>query len=82
MGKSKLSALTIDELHKQKRSLNGMVLGTGIILLILCGVLLYLINKSRSFSLLPVVPCCLLIVIPGIIKLSQVNAEIKSRRSY
>lgn len=75
----KLSELTISELNKRKSSLNGMLIGTSIVILILCSILLYLINKSQNFALIAVVPCCLLIMLPGIIKLSQINAEIKSR---
>ncbi|CAL1518888.1 hypothetical protein MMC2321_02633 [Chitinophaga sp. MM2321] len=81
MKTNKFSDLTINELNKQKSSLNRILLGTGIVMLILCTVLLYLISKSQNFALIAVIPCILLTMLPGIIKLSQINAEIKSRDS-
>lgn len=75
----KLSELTLSELSTRKSSLSRILIGTGIVLLILSIALLYLINRSQNFALIAVIPCCLLIMLPGIIKLSQINTEIKSR---
>lgn len=79
MKKNKLAELTADELGKQKSSLKRILFATGIVMLVLCIVLLYLINKSRNFALIAVIPCCLLMLLPGIIRWSQINTEIKSR---
>jgi hypothetical protein len=74
-----LSELTISELNKRKSSLSRILIGTGIVILVLCSVILYLVNRNQNFALIAVVPCSLLMMLPGIIKLSQIIAEIKSR---
>ncbi|MET4141075.1 hypothetical protein [Pedobacter sp. UYP1] len=81
MKKNKLSELTIIELNKQKSTLNGILIATGIVLLILCSILLYLITTNKKPALLTIIPCCLLLLLPGIIKLSQINTELKSRQA-
>jgi Na+/glutamate symporter len=81
MKKKKLSELTITELNKQKRFLTGVVLGSSIVMLALCCALLYLINKKQNFALVAVIPCFLVSMSPGVIRLNQINAEIKSRDS-
>ena len=81
MKKNKLSVLTISELNKQKKSIIGILCATGIVMLILCCVLMYLIIKNHKITLISVVPICLLIMLPGAIRLSQINSEIKSRNS-
>lgn len=80
MKKNKLSELTIDELNKQKNSSTGFLLGSGIVMLILISTLLYLIIKNQNFSLTAIVPILLLMMVPAIIKVNQINSEIKSRK--
>lgn len=77
--KNKFSELNIDELIKKKKSLNGLVLATAIVMLLLCSVLIFLVIKVEKFSLLAVIPASLLCTLPSIIQLKQVNDEIKSR---
>lgn len=81
MKKNKLSELTIAELDKQKKSLSGLVLGSSIVMFILCCAILYLVSQKQNFALAAIIPCCLLSMLPGIIKLSQINAELKARDS-
>jgi hypothetical protein len=79
MKKNKLTELTIDELSKEKSSIKGVLIGTAIVMLILCGAIFYLANRKQNFGLMAIVPCCLLTMLPATIRLSQINAEIKSR---
>lgn len=79
MKKNKLSAFTVTELNKQKKQLNGILIGSAIVLLFLFGALLYLIIKKQNFVLLAVIPGCSLTLLPAVIRLSQLNAEIKLR---
>jgi hypothetical protein len=79
MKKNKLTELTIDELSKEKSSIKGVLIGTAIVMLILCGAIFYLANRNQNFGLIAIVPCCLLTMLPATIRLSQINAEIKSR---
>ncbi|SHF70251.1 hypothetical protein [Pedobacter caeni] len=80
MKKNQLSELTLDELYKKKKTLQGATIGLGIVMVIAFSILLYLVFKSRNFVLITVIPAGLISLIPGIIGLSQVNSEIKSRK--
>lgn len=79
MKKNQLSELTLEELNKQKKSTSGVLIGTLIVMVILSGVIFYLSITKHNTSLLTFIPIFLLSMLPGIIKLSQVNSEIKSR---
>lgn len=81
MKNNKLSDLTADELYKEKKSLTGIVLATGIVMLILSIVMLYLIITKHKFAFAGVVPICLLTLLPSLIRLNEINSEIKSRNS-
>lgn len=79
MKRNKLSELTLEELHKEKNAVSKILAATAIVMLILCCVILYLIFSRKSSSLTAIVPLCFLTMLPGIIRLSQINSEIKSR---
>ncbi|MDQ0965625.1 hypothetical protein QFZ20_001028 [Flavobacterium sp. W4I14] len=81
MKNNKLSELSLTELNKQKKQLNGLLIGSAIVMLMLFAALLYLIVKKQNFVLLAVIPGCMLAWLPVAIKLSQLNAEIKLRGS-
>lgn len=79
MKKNQLSELTLEELNKQKKSTSGILIGTLVVMLILSGVIFYLSITKHNTSLITFIPIFMLSMLPGIIKLSQVNSEIKSR---
>ncbi len=81
MKDNKLSELTLTELNKQKKQLSGILIGSAIVMLFLIGALLYLIVKKQNFVLLAIIPGLMLVWLPVIIKLSQLNTEIKLRSS-
>ena len=81
MKKNKLSELTTEELGRQKGLLKGIVIGTAIVMLVLCSLLVYLVNRSQNFGLMAMVPACMVVILPGIIRLSQVNTELKLRKA-
>lgn len=80
MSKSKLSELTLEELEKKKKTIIGAAIGLGIVTLIAFSILLYLIIKSKNVALVGVLPGSFIIFLPIFIGLSQINAEIKSRK--
>jgi hypothetical protein len=80
MKKNQLSELTLEELYKKKKTLQGATIGLGIVMVIAFSILLYLVFKSRNFALITIIPAGLISLIPGIIGLVQVNSEIKSRK--
>lgn len=79
--KNKLAGLTVAELQKREKTMKGVVIGSGIVALLSFSVLLFLSikNKKPAFSAAGI--SCMITLLPGIIGLSQVNAELKSRQS-
>ncbi len=81
MKNNKLSALTLEELYKRKKTLQGATIGFGIVMVLAFCILLYLIIQSKNFGLIAIIPAGFMTLLPAIIGLSQVNTEIKSRKS-
>jgi ABC-type bacteriocin/lantibiotic exporter with double-glycine peptidase domain len=81
MKNNKLSGLTLEELYKRKKTLQGAAIGFGIVMVIAFCILLYLVFQSRKFGLIAIIPAGFMTLLPAIIGLSQVNTEIKSRKS-
>lgn len=81
MKTNKLSELTLEELHKEKKTLKGVLIAFSIVMLIACAGLLYLIIKKQNFALIAVIPGCMLTLLPTFIRLGQINTEIKSRNT-
>jgi flagellar basal body-associated protein FliL len=80
MKKNSLSELTAEELNKQKSSLIKILLASGIVMLILFTVSMYIVLRyEKSSAQVAIIPVCLVFLLPALIKLSQVNTEIKSR---
>jgi flagellar basal body-associated protein FliL len=83
MKKNSLSELTAEELNKQKSTFIKVILASAIVMLILLSVLIYIVLRyEKSLSHLAIIPVCLIFLLPALIKLSQVNTEIKSRIVY
>lgn len=81
MKTNKLSALTLEELYKRKKTLQGALIGFGIVMTIAFFILIYLVFLSKKFGLIAIIPAGFMTLLPAIIGLSQVNAEIKLRKS-
>lgn len=81
MKKNPLADLSLEELLRQKKMCNGVVFGIGIVMLLASAVLAYTAIKSKNYLLIAVVPCSMLSLLPSIIRLGQLNAEIKSRNN-
>jgi len=79
METSKLTALTLDELYSKKKTLTGTTIGFGFVMILASAVLIYLSFKSQKSGLLAIIPALLIILIPGLVNLNKINAEIKSR---
>lgn len=80
MKKNRFSELTTLELNKQKSSLNNILIAAAVLLVILCGIILYPSDKSQNVKLLTILPYFLLGILPGAIRWSQINTELKSRQ--
>jgi hypothetical protein len=79
--KSKLADISLAELQKQKSTLTGILIGFGIIILVASGLLIYFISKGKNVALIAVIPGCMVTLLPALIRISQLNAEIKSRNT-
>jgi flagellar basal body-associated protein FliL len=83
MKKNSLSELTAEELNKKKSTFIKVILASAIVMLILLSVLIYIVLRyEKSLAHLAIIPVCLIFLLPALIKLSQVNTEIKSRIVY
>ncbi|WP_316800774.1 hypothetical protein [Pedobacter frigidisoli] len=74
-----LSEFTLDELKERKKTITGIVLGLGIVMLISSVTLIYLAVKTHNVSLTGIAVACPLTFLPTLISLTQINNEIKKR---
>jgi len=79
MKPNKLSDLTLEELTKQKKQMSAIVGATIAVLLIFLGAMIFLIYRKQNLTLLAILPSVGLALLPGVIRLNQLNAEIKAR---
>lgn len=79
MKSNKLTDLTIEELNKQKKLLTGVLAGFSIVMVVAYSILIYLMFASKDFKLFTIVPLGFVGLLPAIIRLDQINTELKSR---
>jgi len=82
MKDNKLSELSIQEITKQKKLLTGVLIGFSIVLVIAYSILIYLMIRHKNYIILTIIPLGFVTLLPAIIRLSQINAEIKSRSEH
>jgi len=80
MKKNSLSEFSLEELSKRKKKLSAALIGFTIVMVIAYSILVYFVFKSRKFGLIAIIPAGFITLLPMMIGLSQVNAEIKSRQ--
>ncbi len=71
--------LSTEELIQQKKTLTGVAFGLGIVMLVACLVLFYLVLKSKNYMVIFIIPVAMLSLLPSFMRLGQINAELKSR---
>ncbi|MDF2551165.1 MAG: hypothetical protein K0R36_1110 [Chryseobacterium sp.] len=81
MKNNKLSDLSSEQLASKKKTMTGAIIGLSIVLFIACSILFYLAVTDKNITLIPIAICCLLTLLPSFIGMSQINAEIRSRKS-
>lgn len=75
-------AIPIDELYKKKKSLQGALIGLGLVLFVAAAIIIYLAFSSNMPKVLIIVPfCSSLTLLPIFISLSQINTELKNRNT-
>lgn len=60
----KLSELTLEELFAEKRKRKGVLTGLGIVMLVACGILVFLVAKSKNYALIAVASGCFITLMP------------------
>jgi hypothetical protein len=78
---SKLAELTLAELQKKKKTIKSAIIGLGIVILMAVATLIYFTIKNQNYAFLGVAFGSLISLLPSVIFLSQIEAEIKSRNS-
>ncbi|NMH27947.1 hypothetical protein [Flavobacterium silvaticum] len=79
--KNKLSGLSVEELEKEKSKIKGVAIGLGIVMVSAAVILLFLMAKSGKFGLAAIIPAMFLTLMPILIRMSQVETELKSRKN-
>jgi hypothetical protein len=75
----KLTELTLNELNIEKKKTKGVLTGLGLVMLIACGILVFLAVKSENFALIAVASGSFITLLPILIRLGQIEKEIKNR---
>ena len=76
----KLSELRLEELIEKKKKLQGIVIGLGIVMFITSIGIIYFAVKNNNYTSMVIVISCFVTLLPNVVSLSQLNAEIKSRK--
>lgn len=79
MKPQKVTELTTEELNKQKKTLSGVLIGLGSVTLFAYGILLYFVIRDKNFVFLAIIPSGFLTLLPSLIRIGQINTELKSR---
>lgn len=81
MKNNKLADLTSEQLEAKKKTLTGVLIGLGIVIIIACSVLFYIAITKKNYALMTLCTGCVITLLPSVISLKQINTEIKSRES-
>lgn len=78
--KRNLSELTLDELHTEKNKRQKVTTVLGSMMLLICGLLVFMAVKNKNYTLLPIAIGSLITLMPSLMYLSKVAEEIKKRQ--
>jgi hypothetical protein len=79
--KNKNSELSVEELVLKKKKLKGAIIGIGMVMIIVCSILIYLAIINKNIALVVVTISCVIVLLPSLFGLNQIDEEIKSRYS-
>lgn len=80
MKPSKLSETATEKLIKQKKFLTGVLIGFSTVIVIGYSILIYLMFKNHDFKLSTIIPLGFVSFLPMVIRLGQINNELKIRK--
>ncbi len=76
----KLGSLTLEQLTEKKKKMTSLLVGITVGMILVCGVLFYLIAKTKNYTLMPVGIGALITLIPVFTSVTEINSEIKRRQ--
>ncbi|RZK25567.1 MAG: hypothetical protein EOO43_05195 [Flavobacterium sp.] len=76
---TKLTDLTTEQLLEQKKKLTGVTIGLGVVMLAAAIFLVYRAVVSNQPAFIAIAIGCSVSFLPTIIRLGQINTELKSR---
>lgn len=74
-----LSELRMEEIIRQKNLLKGVLIGFSVVLVIAYSILIYLMVTNKNYILFTIIPLGFITLLPAILRLKQINTEIKLR---
>lgn len=81
MEKNKFADLSLEALQVKQTNAKKVVMGLGIVMVVINLLLVFMIFKTKLYSLFAVVIGSMTTLLPSFINLTQLNQEIKSRQS-
>ncbi len=78
---NKFKNLTLTELVAMQKKLKAATIGLGIVMAVACIALIYFSINGGNFALIAVGITCPMTLLPSVVNLFQINAEIKLRNS-
>ncbi len=79
MKNNKLSELPMEEIIRQKNLLKGVLIGFSVVLVVAYSILIYLMVSNKNYILFTIIPLGFITLLPAILRLKQINTEIKLR---
>lgn len=80
MTKSKnLPELTLNELYAEKKKSKSFLTGLGLLMIIVCIILIFVAIKSKNYAMITVACSCFITLLPMMMRLGQIEKEIKNR---
>lgn len=78
---NKLSELPMEEIIRQKNRLKGVLIGFSVVLVVAYSILIYLMVTNKNYILFTIIPLGFITLLPAILRLKQINTEIKLRNN-
>ena len=79
--KTEVSDQSIESLKQQRNLMKGVAIGYALVMAVAISLALYLTFTKHNAYLLAIVPVCLLVMIPILMRVSQLNTAIKNRNN-
>ncbi|RZL64305.1 MAG: hypothetical protein EOO93_07205 [Pedobacter sp.] len=79
--KTEVSDQSIESLKKQRNLMKGVAIGYALVMTVAISLALYLTFTRQNAYLLAIVPVCLIVIIPILMRVSQLNTAIKNRHN-